>query len=62
MSRLQGSSRDLQQPWRGCKMVPERAVGLRASYTEKLEGPDPRGWEVQRHLVAISKLHKTHLH
>ena len=62
VSRLQGSSRDLQQPWRGCKMVPERAVGLRALYTEKLEGRTPEAGRFRDTLLPFPGLHKTHLH
>ena len=62
VSRLQGSTRDLQQPWRGCKMVPERAAGLRASYTEKLEGRSPEAGRFKDNLLPCPGLHKTHLH
>lgn len=62
VSRLQGSTRDLQQPWSGCKMVPACAVGLRASYTEKLEGRSPEAGRFRDNLLPSPGLHKTHLH
>lgn len=64
VSRTQGSIRKLQQPWSGCKMVPECGKGLRASEhgIKRKEGRTPNAGRFRDNVLPSHGLHKTYPH